>query len=70
MTLDELKAKLKTAFTDVEPPPHWCITSSTEGEEPALLQQEFAEILHWNSLSPAFLNQTPDGYGSALSLID
>ena len=31
-----------------------------------LLQQEFAEIPHWKSLSPAFINQTPDGYGSAL----
>ena len=67
MAIAHLKAKIETAFASVEPPPHWCITNSNEGEDPALLQQEFAEILHWNSLSPTFLSQTPDGYGSALN---
>ncbi|MEO0455177.1 MAG: DUF6714 family protein [Cyanobacteria bacterium P01_A01_bin.114] len=67
MTPDELKAKIRAAFADVERPPHWCITDSNEGDEPASLRQEFAEVPDWASLSTTFLDQAPNGYGSALS---
>jgi len=66
---DDLKAQIRGAFSDVEPPPHWCLTSSPEGEEPRLLEQEFSAVLdrHWEELAQEFLDQAPGGFGSALS---
>lgn len=55
------------SFRDVEPPPDWCITDSVEGDEPASLKQEFKGVPSWASLTADFLDQTPDGFGSALS---
>lgn len=67
MTPEEIKAIIRSAFADVEPPPRWCISGSVEGDEPASLRAEFAEVPDWSTLSPSFLDQTPDGFGSALS---
>lgn len=65
--LSKIKALIYKAFADVEPPPPWCISSSHEGDEPEKLRQDFAEVPNWTALSSSFLDQTPDGYGSALS---
>lgn len=66
---DTLKSQIRLAFSDVEPPPHWCLASGNEGTEPALLAKEFSAVLdrNWEELDAAFLDQAPDGFGSALS---
>lgn len=66
---DALKAQIRLAFADVEPPPHWCLVSSHEGSEPMLLEKEFGAVLdrHWDELPHDFLDRAPDGFGSALS---
>ncbi|MEI7036613.1 hypothetical protein [Fulvimonas yonginensis] len=62
-----LKTQVRRAFDDVEPPP-WCLAGSAEGTEPALLAREFTAVLdrHWSELAPAFPDQAPGGFGSAL----
>lgn len=67
MTPEEIKNAIRSTFAPVEPPPHWCISDSVEGDEPASLRNEFAAVPEWTSLSTSFLDKTPDGYGSALS---
>lgn len=66
---DALKTQIRSAFSDVEPPPHWCLSRGNEGREPVLLEQEFGKVLdrHWEELPQEFLDRAPDGYGSALS---
>ncbi|MGN6312138.1 MAG: hypothetical protein ACTHMO_00080 [Rhodanobacteraceae bacterium] len=66
MDAEALKARIRIAFSDVEPPPHWCLVSSHEGTEPALLEKEFSAVLdrRWEELDPAFLDQAPGGFGS------
>lgn len=69
MNTDTLKEQIRLAFSGVEPPPHWCLVDSNEGTEPALLAKEFAAVLdrNWDELAYDFLDQAPDGFGSALS---
>lgn len=62
-----LKSQIHAAFEDVEYPGDWCLRGSNEGTEPFLLEQEFAGKSDWRLLTPEFLDQAPDGYGSALS---
>lgn len=66
---DALKSQIRSAFSDVEPPPHWCLVASNEGTEPALLAKEFGAVLdrNWDELAYEFLDRAPDGFGSALS---
>jgi len=51
----------------VEYPGDWCLRGSNEGDEPYLLEQEFEGKTDWSTLAPAFLDQAPDGFASALS---
>ncbi|MEL7331771.1 MAG: DUF6714 family protein [Cyanobacteria bacterium J06560_2] len=67
MTPEQIKESIRTAFASVEKPPYWRIADSNEGDEPERLRQEFAKVPAWDSLTPAFLDKTPGGYGSALS---
>lgn len=69
MDTEALKARIRLAFSDVEPPPRWCLVSSYEGTEPVLLEEEFGAVLgrRWDELDPVFLDQAPGGFGSALS---
>jgi hypothetical protein len=69
MDADALKAQIRAAFSDVEPPPVWCLVDSREGTEPMLLEKEFGAVLdrHWDALPHDFLDRAPDGFGSALS---
>jgi len=62
-----LKARIEAAFAAWPYPGDWCLIASREGTEPALLEQEFKGKTDWKALSPAFLDQAPDGFGSALS---
>lgn len=64
---EQVKEQVRAAFAQVEPPPHWCLVNSREGQEPFLLEQEFAGKDRWQALDAAFLDQAPGGFGSALS---
>jgi hypothetical protein len=64
---DSLIAMIQQAFADVEYPGDWCLRGSNEGEEPFLLEREFAGKDDWRTLDAAFIDNAPDGYASALS---
>lgn len=64
---DALIAKIERAFADVPYPGDADLTDSTYGEEPAALVEEFRGKSDWRKLDAAFLDQAPDGWGSALS---
>src|SRR6185295_18436858 len=63
----QLKEQITQAFADVERPGNYALRGSNEGEEPFLLEAEFADKGDWRSLEPAFLDQAPGGFASALS---
>jgi hypothetical protein len=64
---DEIIQQINLAFQEVEYPGDWCLRGSNEGTEPFLLEREFKGKTDWGALSPAFLDQAPADYGSALS---
>ena len=64
---DRITAQVEEAFAKVRFPGDWCLRDSNEGEEPYLVTKEFAGRDDWRVLEPAFLDQAPDGWGSALS---
>ena len=66
MSDEALIARIEAAFATVEPPPQWCITESREGDEPELVEGEFAGKTDWRVLAADFIDRAPDGYGSAL----
>jgi hypothetical protein len=57
---------IKEAFGPVEYPGDWCLRGSNEGEEPFLLEKEFKGKNDWSVLDAKFLEQAPDGFGTAL----
>lgn len=65
--LEALKREIREAFAAVEFPGDWCLINSREGTEPALLENEFKGKDDWQTLEPAFIDQAPDGFGTALS---
>jgi hypothetical protein len=65
--LAEVKARIHGAFARGEYPGHWCLTNSREGFEPALLEREFKGRSDWRTLDASFIDQAPNGYGTALS---
>ena len=69
LTLDDIRQLVRDAFRDVPPPPPWCLANSLEGEEPRLLERDFAAVrgLHWSVLEHTFLDRAPGGFGTALS---
>jgi hypothetical protein len=58
---------LKAAFVSVERPGNWALRGSDEGDDPYLVEQEFADKVDWRTLDAAFLDQAPGGLSSALS---
>ena len=64
---EAVKSQIRQAFDHVKFPGDWCLRGSNEGDEPYLLEQEFASKTDWRSLDTKFIDQAPDGYGSALS---
>jgi len=64
--LKALAKKIETAFADVQYPGDEDLTTSF-GEEAEALEAEFRGRTDWKALKPEFLNQAPDGWGSALS---
>ncbi len=65
--MKKLIAKIERAFADVEYPGDDDLTDSTYGEEPAALVKDFRGKTDRQQLDAAFLNQAPDGWGTALS---
>ncbi len=59
--------QIEQAFSQVEYPGDENLTDSTYGEEPEALINEFQGRTDWTTLTPKFLDQAPDGWGSALS---
>lgn len=64
---EQVKSQVRDAFRGVEPPPYWCLSNSREGEEPLALEKDFAGKNDWTVLDPAFLDQAPEGWATALS---
>jgi hypothetical protein len=64
---ERLKDLIRRAFASAKRPPAGSLHDSEEGEEPRLLEVDFADKQDWRVLDGAFLDQAPDGYGSALS---
>lgn len=65
--LATVKAQIEKAFADGAYPGDWCLTNSREGIEPGLLEEEFKGKTDWRTLDPSFIDQAPDGFGTALS---
>lgn len=64
---DAVKTAIRSAFSKVEYPGDWCLRGSDEGDEPYLLEAEFRGKTDWTELAPDFMDQAPNGFGSALS---
>ena len=65
--LASVKAQIENAFAGGVYPGDWCLTNSREGTEPGLLEEEFKGKTDWRTLDPSFIDQAPDGFGTALS---
>lgn len=65
--MNNLIFRIDQAFADVTYPGDDDLTDSTYGEEPAALIEEFRGKVDWRALDAEFLDQAPDGWGSALS---
>lgn len=65
--LATVKAQIREAFKRGVYPGDWCLTNSREGTEPGLLEQEFKGKNDWRSLEASFIDQAPDGFGTALN---
>lgn len=63
----QLVEKIEQAFSDVAYPGDHDLTGSSYGDEPAALERDFRGRTDWKQLDKAFLNQAPDGWGTALS---
>lgn len=63
----ELKTLICTAFEDAVYPGDHRLRGSDEGVEPYLLENAFRGKRNWRALDPAFIDQAPDGFASALS---
>ncbi len=65
--MQKLIAAIESAFAEGEFPGEDQLTDSTYGDEPAALIDEFRDQRDWRALTTEFLNNAPDGFGSALS---
>lgn len=63
--MQDLIDQIAAAFADVAYPGDDNLTDSRYGEEPAALVADFKGKTDWRALTPAFLNQAPDGWGTA-----
>jgi hypothetical protein len=62
-----VERRIRGAFARVEAPPPWCLVGSHEGSEPARVAVAFKKKQRWAALGSRFLDEAPDGLGSALS---
>lgn len=66
-TLEDLIGQIERAFADVDYPGDDDLTDSTYGDEPVALINDFRGKADREQLDPAFLDQAPEGWGTALS---
>lgn len=64
--MDPLVEKIRSAFANVDYPSSDNLTNSF-GEEAEALVEDFGDKKDWRELDPAFLNQAPAGWGTALA---
>ncbi len=64
---ERVKTLISAAFGSNERPGNWALVGTYEGDEPGLLVRDFQDKPDWRTLDPAFLDQAPNGYASALS---
>jgi hypothetical protein len=65
--LHALRRLIRAAFADTPPPGPDDLRNSDEGDEPYLLEDEFAAVPDWRSIDRRRLDDAPGGTGSALS---
>lgn len=65
--VDTLKSQIQAAFAAGAYPGDACLRGSDEGVEPFRVERDFRGKTDWRTLDPAFIDQSPDGLGSALS---
>ncbi|HMK42985.1 MAG TPA: DUF6714 family protein [Dissulfurispiraceae bacterium] len=64
---DRRENQIRAAFENTPPLDSSCLRDSSEGDEPFLLEAEFQHVPDWRQVDVAFIDQAPDGFGSALS---
>ncbi len=67
MNQETLEADIRAAFSAAPFPGPGHLTGSRESEEAQAIETEFADKSDWTALKAEFLNQAPQGHGSALS---
>ena len=65
--MTSLVRQISAAFDAVSYPGDDNLTDSSYGEEPEALAREFKGKHAWQALDDEFLNQAPEGWGTALS---
>jgi hypothetical protein len=65
--LEKLKSQIRAAFANTPPPDPNFLRNSSEGDEPYLLEDEFRDKRDWTALRAPFLDQSPEGFATALS---
>jgi hypothetical protein len=66
---ERVKELVRQAFSDTPRPENSALSDSHEGDEPFLVEAEFRDKQDWRSIEPSFLDQSPEGLGSALSFL-
>ncbi len=64
---DAIRQAIRSAFDSVAYPGDNYLRNSQEGDEPFLLEDDFRGKEDWTVLDPAFIDQAPAGFASALS---
>jgi len=64
---ESIKDQIREAFVHATYPGDDCLRASNQGDEPYLLAEEFRGKTDWRLLDARFIDQAPDGFGSALS---
>lgn len=62
-----LRDQILNAFRDAPYPGDENLRGSDEGDEPYLLEEEFKGRTDWRLLDARFIDQAPNGFGTALS---
>lgn len=69
MKIEALKAQIRKAFSRVRYPGDDQLRGVGEGDEPFCVERDFRGKREWQTLSPQFLDQSPDGLASALRFL-
>ena len=63
---ESLKEQIRNAFVHAVYPGDENLRGSSQGDEPYMLEEEFRGKTDWRSLDTRFIDQSPDGFGTAL----